>query len=73
MPTNRQLQTGDAIIIRRLRGIPKQKQAMARAIELGYGLLKRKSAGKTFAEEWVEHKREERDIDDAKERRNACS
>ncbi len=29
------------------------------AIERGYGLLKRKSAGKTLAEEWAEHKRAE--------------
>jgi AbrB family looped-hinge helix DNA binding protein len=34
------------------------------AIERGYGLLKRKPGGKPFAEEWAEHKREERDLED---------
>ena len=34
------------------------------AIERGYGLLKRKSGGKPFAEEWAEHKREERELED---------
>jgi AbrB family looped-hinge helix DNA binding protein len=34
------------------------------AIERGYGLLKRKSGGKSFAEEWAEHKREERELED---------
>jgi AbrB family looped-hinge helix DNA binding protein len=34
------------------------------AIERGYGLLKRKPGGKTFAEEWAEHKREERELED---------
>jgi len=34
------------------------------AIERGYGLLKRKSGGKTFAEEWTEHKREERELEE---------
>lgn len=36
-------------------------------------MLKRKSGDKTFAEEWAEHKRGERDLDEAKERRNARS
>jgi len=36
------------------------------AIERGYGLLKRKPGGKTFAEEWAEHKREERELEEAK-------
>jgi AbrB family looped-hinge helix DNA binding protein len=34
------------------------------AIERGYGLLKRKPGDKTFAEEWAEHKREERELED---------
>ena len=34
------------------------------AIERGYGLLKRKAGGKAFAEEWAEHKREERDLEE---------
>jgi AbrB family looped-hinge helix DNA binding protein len=34
------------------------------AIERGYCLLKRKPGGKPFAEEWAEHKREERDLED---------
>lgn len=34
------------------------------AIERGYGLLKRKPGGKSFAEEWAEHKREERELED---------
>ena len=34
------------------------------AIERGYGLLKRKPGSKPFAEEWAEHKREERELED---------
>ena len=34
------------------------------AIERGYGLLKRKPGGKPLAEEWAEHKREERELED---------
>lgn len=34
------------------------------AIERGYGLLKRKPGGKSLAEEWAEHKREERELED---------
>jgi len=34
------------------------------AIERGFGLLKRKPGGKPFAEEWAEHKREERELED---------
>ena len=33
------------------------------AIDRGYGLLKRKSGGETFAEEWAEHKRAERELE----------
>ena len=34
------------------------------AIERGYGLLKRKAGGKTFAGEWADHKHEERQLED---------
>src|ERR1051325_5925764 len=34
------------------------------AIERGFGLLKRKPGGKSFNEEWAEHKREERELED---------
>ena len=34
------------------------------AIERGFGLLKRKPGNKSFAEEWAEHKREERALED---------
>ena len=34
------------------------------AIERGFGLLKRKPGEKSFAEEWAEHKREERELED---------
>ena len=34
------------------------------AIERGYGLLKRKPGGKPFSEEWTEHKREEKELED---------
>ena len=34
------------------------------AIERGYGLLKRKPGSKPFADEWAEHKREERELED---------
>jgi AbrB family looped-hinge helix DNA binding protein len=34
------------------------------AIERGYGLLKRKPGDKSFDEEWAEHKREERELED---------
>lgn len=33
------------------------------AIERGFGLLKRKPGGKSFADEWAEHKREERELE----------
>ena len=33
------------------------------SIERGFGLLKRKG-GKSFAEEWAEHKREEKELED---------
>ena len=34
------------------------------AIERGYGLLKREPGGKTLAEEWAEHKRAERELEE---------
>ena len=34
------------------------------SIERGFGLLRRKAGGKSFAEEWAEHKREERELED---------
>ena len=34
------------------------------AIERGFGLLKRKPGGKSFAEKWAEHKCEERELED---------
>ena len=34
------------------------------AIERGFGMLKRKPGGKSFNEEWAEHKREERELED---------
>ena len=34
------------------------------AIERGFGMLKRRSGGKSFNEEWAEHKREERELED---------
>ena len=34
------------------------------AIERGYGLLKRKSGSRPFSEEWEEHKREEKELED---------
>ena len=34
------------------------------SIYRGFGLLKRKPGGKSFAEEWAEHKRVERELED---------
>ena len=36
------------------------------SIDRGFGLLKRKPGGKSFAEEWAEHKREEIELEEAK-------
>jgi len=36
------------------------------AIHRGFGLLKRKPGGKSFAEEWAEHKRGEKELEEAK-------
>jgi len=42
------------------------KPMTAKMIERGFGLLKRKPGDKPFAEEWAEHKREERALEEAK-------
>ena len=34
------------------------------AIERGFGLVKRKPGGKSFDEEWADHKRRERELED---------
>ena len=36
------------------------------AIRRGFGLLKRKAGDKSFAEEWADHKREEKELEEAK-------
>ncbi len=36
------------------------------AIERGYGLLKHKPGDKPFAEEWAEHKRQEKELEERK-------
>lgn len=38
----------------------------AATIERGFGLLKRKSGDKSLAEDWAEHKREEREKEEVK-------
>ena len=45
------------------------KPVTARAIAQGFGLLKRKPGGKSFADEWAEHKAEERALEEAKHER----
>ena len=42
------------------------KPVTAAMIERGFGLLKRKPGDKPLAEEWAEHKRDEREREDAK-------
>ena len=42
-------------------------------IEGGFGLLKRKPGDKPFAEEWAEHKREEKELEEAKYARSTGS
>jgi AbrB family looped-hinge helix DNA binding protein len=42
------------------------KPVTAAMIERGFGLLKRKPGGKPLAEEWAEHKREEREKEEAR-------
>ena len=41
------------------------KPVTAAMIERGFGVLKRKQAGKPLAAEWVEHKREEKQKEEA--------
>ena len=36
------------------------------SIDRGFGLLKRRPGGKSFAEEWAEHKREELELEERK-------
>jgi AbrB family looped-hinge helix DNA binding protein len=42
------------------------KPVTAAMIERGFGLLKRKPGDKPLAEEWAEHKREEKELENAK-------
>ena len=42
------------------------KPVTAAMIERGFGLLKRRPGDKPFAEEWAEHKREEKELEEAK-------
>ncbi len=42
------------------------KPVTAATIERGFGLLKRKPGDKPLAEDWAEHKREEREKEEAK-------
>jgi AbrB family looped-hinge helix DNA binding protein len=46
------------------------KPVTAAMIERGFGLLKRKAGDKPLAEEWAEHKREERDMEKAQHARH---
>lgn len=41
-------------------------------IRRGFGLLKRKPGGKSFADEWAEHKRDERALEKAKDVRQGA-
>lgn len=43
------------------------------AIERGFGLLKRKPGGESFAEEWAEHKRTELELEERKYARRTGS
>ena len=49
------------------------KPVTAAMIEGGFGLLKRKPGDKPFAEEWAEHKREEKELEEAKYARSTGS
>jgi AbrB family looped-hinge helix DNA binding protein len=42
------------------------KPVTAAMIERGFGLIRRKPGAKTFQEEWAEHKREEKRLEEAK-------
>jgi AbrB family looped-hinge helix DNA binding protein len=46
------------------------KPVTAATIERGFGLLKRKPGEKPLAEDWAEHKREEREKEEAKHARH---
>ncbi|MGA2264023.1 MAG: AbrB/MazE/SpoVT family DNA-binding domain-containing protein [Acidobacteriota bacterium] len=45
------------------------KPVTAAMVERGFGLLKRKPGDKPLAEEWAEHKREEREREEARDGR----
>lgn len=49
------------------------KPVTAAMIERGFGLLKRKPGEKSFDEEWAEHKREERELEERKYARSTGS
>lgn len=53
--------TGEGILLR---------PVTAAIVERGFGLLKRKPGDKSLAEEWAEHKREEREKEEAKHARH---
>jgi len=42
------------------------------AIERAHGLLKRKPGDKTFAQEWAEHKKQERELEERKYGRHSA-
>lgn len=44
------------------------KPVTRRAIERGFGLLKRKAGGKSFAAEWAEHKKREKELEERRGR-----
>jgi AbrB family looped-hinge helix DNA binding protein len=46
------------------------KPVTRHAIDRLHGILKRKPGAKSFAEEWAEHKREEREREEAKDARH---
>ena len=49
------------------------KPVTRHAIERLHGILKRKPGAKPFAEEWAEHKREERELEERKYARSTGS
>jgi AbrB family looped-hinge helix DNA binding protein len=48
------------------------KPVTAAMIERGFGLLKRKPGDKPLAEEWAEHKREEKELEETKYGRHSA-
>lgn len=50
-----------------------RKKLLREKIQVACGILKRKPGGKPFAEEWAEHKRAERELEEAKFARCASS